>query len=122
MPEQERHIALAALARLSRVTLPGSQVADVQPYAPTLGGPLQLERRTWCEASRHWSTVTPVLLDRPPKRAGDEQVAHALAQSLAFAGFAEPVEVGVRLRRSTFLPRCRAFTRASCSSNPWSVR
>ncbi len=91
MPAEERAVTLAALARLQAVWLPDGQVAQV---APVIDGPdtaVVLRTGTWCEASTHWSTVTPVLLDRPPKKSEPERVLAALSETVVNAGFPEPI-------------------------------
>jgi CRISPR-associated protein Csb2 len=54
-----------------------------------------LRARTWTAPSVQWSTVTPVILDRPPKRMTSEKLAAAIAESLEFAGHPRPIGVDV---------------------------
>ena len=75
--------------------LPNSQVALFEPSVEGPDTPIVLRKASWLAASRTWSTVTPVLLDRPPKRQTPDSVAQALAESLQWAGFPAPEEVTV---------------------------
>lgn len=94
MPAQDRALALAALARLQTVRLPDGQVARVAPSIDGPETPVVLRSDTWCAASTRWSTVTPVLLDRPPKRGrGAAQILAAVADSIVNAGFPDPVAI-----------------------------
>ncbi|CAD5374845.1 CRISPR-associated protein [Rubrivivax sp. A210] len=93
MKEQDRLAALASLARLQRLTLPDGQVAGVAPVIDGPEVPVALRSSTWRQASTHWSTVTPVLLDRPPRKSNSDTVAAALADSLDLAGFPRPVSI-----------------------------
>jgi CRISPR-associated protein Csb2 len=89
---------LAGLARLRQVTLPDRQIARVGASLPGPETPIVLREATWRAAATHWSTVTPVLLDRPPKRnARDDATAllDAMAESLVLAGFPAPVDLRV---------------------------
>jgi CRISPR-associated protein Csb2 len=91
MAQQDRALALAALSRLQRLTLPDGQIALVAPVLDGPDLPVALRSSTWRATSTHWSTVSPVLLDRPPKRAGADAVIAALAESIELAGFPRPV-------------------------------
>lgn len=93
MPAQERAVALAGLARLQSLRLPDGQVARLTPSIDAPETPLVLRSSTWRRAATHWSTVTPVLLDRPPKRADTARAASALVESIVLAGFPPPIRV-----------------------------
>lgn len=95
MPEADRHAALAVLARLQQVALPDGQIARVSASLNGPETPIVLREATWRTASTHWSTVTPVLLDRPPKRPDAGALFDAMAQSLVLAGFPAPVALHV---------------------------
>lgn len=91
LSDTERALALAGLARLREVRLPDGQVTQVEPV---LEGPdtlVTLRASTWCGPDTDWSTVTPVLLDRPPKRQDPDRVEAALRETLRMAGFPQPV-------------------------------
>ncbi|WP_066336482.1 type I-G CRISPR-associated protein Csb2 [Azohydromonas lata] len=98
MEPNDRALTLMALSRLRQLHLPDDQVAQVTPVGLS-GTPLVLREDTWREASTHWSTVTPVLLDRPPKRPEVDRLVDALVESLAIAGF--PVPQAVHLSRTS---------------------
>lgn len=93
IPAGERAIALAALARLEHLRLPDGQVARLSASSDAPDTAIVLRTATWRAPSRHWSTVTPVLLDRPPKGQQPERVRAALVDSIQRAGYPEPVEV-----------------------------
>jgi CRISPR-associated protein Csb2 len=83
------------LARLQQVALPDGQIARVSASLNGPETPIVLREATWRTASTHWSTVTPVLLDRPPKRPDAGALFDAMAQSLVLAGFPAPVALHV---------------------------
>ncbi|MCF8082706.1 MAG: type I-U CRISPR-associated protein Cas5/Cas6 [Deltaproteobacteria bacterium] len=45
--------------------------------------------------ARTWATVTPVILDRPPKKLKDERLRIAFSESIQFAGYPEPESVEI---------------------------
>jgi len=61
--------------------------------------PMGLWRQTWCHPSRTWASVTPVVLDRHPKRG--QRVEEVVADSVEMAGYPRPVDVE--------LGQCSAF-------------
>ncbi|AJE23688.1 type I-G CRISPR-associated protein Csb2 [Azotobacter chroococcum] len=119
LSRQERALTLAALARLPFLRLPDGQVAELEPV---IDGPHTLRTlcpKTWTGFSPCWSSVTPVVLDRPPKRFESSRVIQALVESLVNAGFPAPLSVtlsqtsdfegGPSVRRiPTRLPRTHA--------------
>ena len=95
LPPQERALALAGLARLRQVHLPDGQVAHV---APVIEGPdtlVALRGQTWRGPHTDWSTVTPVLLDRPPKRHRPNALEAAMRESMQMAGFPPALKVAL---------------------------
>lgn len=90
---QERHVLLQGLARLPFVRLPDGR--EIRLRAIPLGRPVTqtLQQRTWCAPSHVWATISPVVLDRPPRKADEKQVRDALVESLQLAGFPEPEAV-----------------------------
>lgn len=99
LSEVDRAHALAGLARLQLLHLPDGQTARVTPVLDSTETPVVLRADTWRRASTHWSSVTPVVLDRPPKRPEPERIVAALVESLVTAGF--PVPVAVRVTRTS---------------------
>jgi CRISPR-associated protein Csb2 len=93
MPAQDRAFALAGLARLRCVQLPDGQVAECVAHIDGPDAPLVLRTSTWCEPSAHWSTVTPVLLNKPPKKNDADAILASLAATLVEAGLPEPVSL-----------------------------
>lgn len=97
----DSHRALVALSKVETLKLPDGQVARLIPSVDVPQTPAVLRASTWTRASTHWSTVTPVLLDRPPKRQDPQRVLDALADSVVMAGFPRPIDV-VAMQTSDF--------------------
>jgi CRISPR-associated protein Csb2 len=93
-PQNHRDI-LAGIGRIKNFHMPDGRTAQLVPIPPGDKVPAALNNRTWVLPSEVWSTVTPVVLDRPPKRLTEDRLRSALAQSLVFAGYPEPLEVEV---------------------------
>lgn len=55
--------------------------------------PRGLARQTWCRPARSWASVTPVVLDRHPKRG--QAVEELVADSVEMAGYPRPVGVAL---------------------------
>ena len=102
IPEQQRLVALVAVARLKQVHLPDGQVARLEAVIEGPETPIALRAPTWVRPSTHWSSVTPVLLDRPPKRSTPQAILDALAECLVNAGHPAPVSLVVT-RESDFV-------------------
>lgn len=77
--------------RIDAVRIPGPGVT--LPLAPP-DGRWSIEPGRWTRASKRWASVTPVVLDRWPKRWAD--VPEILRDGVVFAGYPEPVEIEVR--------------------------
>lgn len=93
LPAADRSLALAALVRLEQLQLPDGQVGRMSPCVDGPENPIVLRSSTWLGPAKHWSTVTPVLLDRPPKRHEPQRILAAIAESVVRAGFPDPVDV-----------------------------
>lgn len=92
---KEHKEILAGLNAVREVRLPDGRVAQLSAPTPGERLPVVLSRQTWIRPCSTWATVTPVVLDRPPKRLTDERVRKALVESLIFAGYPEPQEIKV---------------------------
>ncbi len=86
-------VLVRGLQRLQLLHLPDGQTARLAPVVEAEDTPRVLRTGTWCRASVEWATVTPVILDRPPKRAEANLLLQALVESLTAAGYPIPVEV-----------------------------
>lgn len=109
-PEDDSTL-MAALAMLHSVILPDRQVARLEPVLASARLPKALHPSTWCAGrtgATTWSTVTPVILDRTPKRKTPEAIGDAITRSLVNAGYPAPVEVSV-LHTSDFHGAPRAL-------------
>lgn len=91
--EQDRTRCALPLVQVNHVNFRGERIPLKEPPAHT-SDPHGLHRSTWARPSRRWASVTPVVLDRHPKKG--QTVEAAIAESVAFAGFPRPaaVEVG----------------------------
>lgn len=91
----ERAACISALLRLVHIMVAGAPVAIERPTAA-----MSLAARTWSRPAREWVSVTPVVLDRHPRRSlTAEQV---VIDSFVRAGY--PCPAGVELRREGALP------------------
>lgn len=90
LPDSERTALLAGIARLNGVHLPNGRDIELRRPATAETLPQALRPHTWTRPATDWATVTPVVLDRPPKRPDSERLKAALAQSFRHAGFPEP--------------------------------
>lgn len=95
LPAAQRTEILAGIARLDGVHLPDGRTAGLVRSPPAERLPQALWARTWTGPATEWATVTPVVLDRPPKRAGEDRLRQALAESLSHAGYPTPVAVEI---------------------------
>jgi CRISPR-associated protein Csb2 len=91
----QRHVIMRGIARVYDLRLPDGRSARLLYPAPAQRLPVALTRKTWTQPSSSWATVTPVVLDRPPKKLTDERICNALSKSLHFAGYPEPQDVKV---------------------------
>jgi CRISPR-associated protein Csb2 len=87
-----RRPAARALKRLDHLTVGGVGRLGLRRLGPDEPAPLNLRTETWVSPARRWASVTPVLLDRFPKRGGPG-VAEVLAGACENVGLPRPVEV-----------------------------
>jgi len=92
--KQQQEI-LAGVGRVREFRLPDGRVTNLISPVPGEQLPVAMARRTWTRPCNTWATVTPVVLDRPPKRPTEERIRHAISQSLVFAGYPEPQDIDV---------------------------
>lgn len=118
----DRMQLLTALRELETIRLTGGRRFELQALPPGEFVPKALQQATWLGPATTWTSVTPVVLDRPPKRHTPEALAAALGVCFANAGFPAPeiVEISQYSRLagapSTFdvtlsLPRYHATVR-----------
>ena len=74
----------------------GHLAVDLSVVAARQQVPQGLARATWSRPARTWASVTPVVLDRHPKRG--ESVEDLVADSLELAGYPRPLDVAVGQR------------------------
>ena len=87
LPAHDRARCLQAVLAIDHIVVGGRRV-EVEP--PTHA--LSLEGRSWTRPARRWRSVTPVVLDRYPKR-GKLTAEAIVQQGVVDAGFPEPVRV-----------------------------
>jgi len=92
---KERKKILAGLNEVREVRLLDGRVAQLSAPTPGERLPVVLSQQTWTRPCRTWATVTPVVLDRPPKKLTDKRVRSALVESMVFAGYPEPQDIQV---------------------------
>lgn len=110
LAESERLALLRGLGRLGRVLLPDGRTIGLSVPPPGSALPKALLVATWTRPSHDWATVTPVVLDRAPKRSDPEKLTRALAESLQMAGYPEPEEITLSSVGSFYgSPRALAF-------------
>ncbi len=91
---QELNRALAALL-VHGIHLDDGRDVAIEPVAPGYPPPAALDRRTWVRPSREWTTVTPVIPDRLPKKPRVELIECSIVDSLVRAGYPSPERVAV---------------------------
>ncbi len=87
-----RDNVLLAISRVERLTL---GKAGAWPITAMSAGavPKGLGIMTWSRASRRWATVTPLVLDRFPKRLYGEEAEEIVSQACVHGGFPKPTEI-----------------------------
>jgi CRISPR-associated protein Csb2 len=95
LPAAQRTGILAGIARLDGVHLPDGRMTGLVRPAPAERLPQALLAWTWIRPATEWATVTPVVLDRPPKRPDENRLRQALVESLRHAGYPAPVAVDI---------------------------
>ncbi len=90
---KERSEILAGIGNINKLRLPDGRISNICHMMPGEKKPVALSKETWTKPSKIWASVTPVVLDRPPKRLTEDRVCNALRQSLVFAGYPEPIKI-----------------------------
>jgi CRISPR-associated protein Csb2 len=75
--------------------LPDGRIANLFPPNPGERLPIALSPKVWTRPSSLWASVTPVVLDRPPKKLSQNRIQDALMESLIFAGYPKPKKIEV---------------------------
>ncbi len=88
----ERRRAMQALVALDHLAVGGVGRLGLRRILPGMAVPHNLRTSTWTGPSRRWSSVTPVVFDRFPKRNGRGQEA-IIARSCGYVGLPSPTEV-----------------------------
>jgi len=93
--ENERNKVLSGIGMVREVRLPDGRAVHLSPLMPGERVPAALMPKTWSTECRTWASVTPVVLDRPPKKLTEERVRSAVGESLVLAGY--PVPSGIKV-------------------------
>jgi CRISPR-associated protein Csb2 len=70
LDREERRLISRALAKVDHLMVPGVGRLDLERLTAEMVPPYNLRQGTWGGPARRWASVTPVLLDRFPKRGG----------------------------------------------------
>jgi CRISPR-associated protein Csb2 len=93
IPAPQRRQLMRPLVGLDHVNVPGVARLELQRLTPDMATPhVNLRATVWEGPARRWASVTPVLLDRFPKRAG-RGLGKVLARSCEHVGLPHPVAV-----------------------------
>ncbi|AHF05556.1 hypothetical protein MARPU_11290 [Marichromatium purpuratum 984] len=90
--EDARAQCALALAGVRHLQVDGMRV-ELSRQPAHRPPPAGLHRATWARAATRWASVTPVVLDRHPKKG--EAVERLIADSVEMAGYPRPIEVRV---------------------------
>jgi CRISPR-associated protein Csb2 len=92
VPTDQRRRLAKALSLVDHLMVAGVGRLGLDRVTPEQGIPRNLRQSTWTGLSRRWASVTPVLVDRFPKRnrGGIEEV---IAKSCEHVGLPRPSEV-----------------------------
>jgi CRISPR-associated protein Csb2 len=94
IPTEERRRVARALSHVDHLRLPGVGRLELDRVLPDQPAPRNLQPETWCRPARRWASVTPVLLDRFPKRNG-RGIENIIAKGCEYVGIPRPIEIGV---------------------------
>ena len=92
---KHRRTILKGVDSLKKLRLPDGRMARLRVPLPDEKLPVAVSTGTWTRASCSWATATPVVLDRPPKKADPDKIRNAIAESLVFAGYPEPLQIKI---------------------------
>lgn len=87
-----RTACVVPLMQVDHIKL-GERRIGLHPQPAHRPMPRGLWRGTWARPARRWATVTPMVLDRHPKRGGC--IEDCVADSVEMAGYPRPIEVQV---------------------------
>ena len=90
---EERRACYRALAAVDRLHLGSLGEWRLESLDPEAAPPRALLASTWTGPSRRWASVTPVVLDRFPKRAGDAEL--VVQRACQHVGCAKPTRITV---------------------------
>jgi CRISPR-associated protein Csb2 len=100
--DEERTACVLSLSQVDRI-------GSIPVRRPIAGErtPQGITRRTWTQPSRVWTTVTPIVLDRHPKRGQPDE--RLIADSVQRAGYPSPQAVEVLAHPMRGVPPAGAF-------------
>ncbi|MBP6582485.1 MAG: type I-U CRISPR-associated protein Cas5/Cas6 [Chromatiaceae bacterium] len=89
----ERDEAVLALSQVRELCLEDGQRLELRPQPAHQPTPQGIERRTWARASRSWTTATPIVLERHPRRG--QSVEDLIADTCERWGYPRPIGVEI---------------------------
>lgn len=89
---EERRRVVRALSRVDHLQVPGVGRLKLERLLPDQPITRNLRPKTWTEPRRRWASVTPVLLDRFPRRNG-RGIEKIIAKGCEYIGLPRPTEV-----------------------------
>jgi CRISPR-associated protein Csb2 len=89
---EERRRVARALGHIDHLLVPGVGRLQLKRLLPDQPTHWNLKTETWTEPRRRWASVTPVLLDRFPRRNG-RGIEKIIAKSCEYIGLPYPIEV-----------------------------
>jgi CRISPR-associated protein Csb2 len=92
IPTEERRRVARALSRVDHLLVPGVGRLELERLLYDQPPPVNLRPTTWTGPRRRWASVTPVLLDRFPRRNG-RGIEKVIAKSCEYIGLPRPIEV-----------------------------
>jgi CRISPR-associated protein Csb2 len=92
LTSEERRGVMRSLVRINHLLVPGVGRLDLERITPDHVAHHNLRVTTWTGPRRQWASVTPVVLDRFPKRGG-RGTAEILARSCENVGLPRPAQV-----------------------------
>jgi CRISPR-associated protein Csb2 len=92
LPAEQRRQLGRALARVDHLLVSGVGRLGLERVTPEQAVPHNLRPDTWAAPRRRWASVTPVLLDRFPRRNG-RGIDAVIVRGCAYVGLPRPVAV-----------------------------
>jgi CRISPR-associated protein Csb2 len=120
---RERRHVLQALARIRELVVPGLGTWQIEPFDPSRNQMVSLKEWNYVKPSKDWATVTPIILDRFPKKLVSSETEEIIGLSCERIGLPRPCAVSVcEISAFKGVPPSFAFPALSLSGKPVSSR